>query len=137
MLHNCWKSVRQKLRFLLRFPETNIHLDLDSLEAKLKEFPEAMSVVRTYFENNNEVGVFSKLTNSYCMVAIGGSENFYSAFQTELQDVVPVVHASVAGCRIIGRMTVGNRHGVLVPNSTTDQELQVQYYSSFNYLLLN
>ena len=24
----------------------------------------------------------------------------------------------------MGRMTVGNRHGLLVPNSTTDQELQ-------------
>jgi translation initiation factor 6 (eIF-6) len=33
--------------------------------------------VRVQFENNNEVGVFSKLTNSYCLVAIGGSENFY------------------------------------------------------------
>ena len=29
-----------------------------------------------------------------------------------------------SGCRIVGRMTVGNRHGLLVPNSTTDQELQ-------------
>jgi len=33
--------------------------------------------VRVQFENNNEIGVFSKLTNSYCLVAIGGSENFY------------------------------------------------------------
>ena len=29
------------------------------------------------FENSNEIGVFSRLTNSYCLVAIGGSENFY------------------------------------------------------------
>jgi hypothetical protein len=36
-----------------------------------------MAVVRTNFENNNEIGVFSKLTNSYCLVAIGGSANFY------------------------------------------------------------
>ena len=83
-----------------------------------------MSVVRTHFENNNEVGVFSKLTNSYCLVAIGGSENFYSTFEAELDEVIPVIHTSVAGCRIIGRMTVGNRHGLLVPSSTTDQELQ-------------
>jgi translation initiation factor 6 len=83
-----------------------------------------MSVVRTHFENNNEVGVFSKLTNSYCLVAIGGSENFYSVFESELEDVVPVIHCSVGGCRIVGRMTVANRHGLLVPNSTTDQELQ-------------
>ena len=68
---------------------------------------------------------FSKLTNSYCIVAIGGSENFYSAFQNEFDKTIPVIHASVGGCRIVGRMTVGNRHGLLVPNSTTDQELQV------------
>ena len=33
--------------------------------------------VRVQFEGNNEVGVFSKLTNAYCVVAIGGSQNFY------------------------------------------------------------
>jgi len=27
-----------------------------------------MAVVRTHFENNNEVGVFSKLTNAYCLI---------------------------------------------------------------------
>jgi len=80
--------------------------------------------VRAQFEGNNEVGVFSKLTNTYCLVAIGGSENFYSVFEGELADVIPVVHASIAGCRIIGTMCVGNRHGLLVPNTTTDQELQ-------------
>ncbi|KAK7791283.1 hypothetical protein R5R35_005595 [Gryllus longicercus] len=79
---------------------------------------------RVQFENNNEVGVFSKLTNAYCLVAIGGSENFYSAFEAELAETIPVIHASLAGCRIIGRMCVGNRHGLLVPNTTTDTELQ-------------
>ncbi|RYR51957.1 hypothetical protein Ahy_A06g026895 isoform A [Arachis hypogaea] len=33
---------------------------------------------RLQFENNCEIGVFSKLTNAYCLVAIGGSENLYS-----------------------------------------------------------
>lgn len=80
--------------------------------------------VRTQFEGNNEVGVFSKLTNAYCLVAIGGSENFYSVFEGELAETIPVIHCSVAGCRIIGRMCVGNRHGLLVPSGTTDQELQ-------------
>ncbi|XP_051488789.1 eukaryotic translation initiation factor 6 isoform X1 [Apus apus] len=80
--------------------------------------------VRASFENNNELGCFAKLTNAYCLVAIGGSENFYSVFEGELFGTIPVVHASIAGCRIIGRMCVGNRHGLLVPSSTTDQELQ-------------
>jgi len=80
--------------------------------------------VRAQFENSNEVGVFAKLTNTYCLVAIGGSENFYSVFEGELQDVIPVVHTQINGCRILGRMVVGNRHGLLVPVGTTDQELQ-------------
>ena len=46
------------------------------------------------------------------------------SFESELADVIPVVYSSIAGCRIIGRLTAGNRHGLLVPNATTDQELQ-------------
>lgn len=47
-----------------------------------------------------------------------------SVFESELADVIPVVHASIAGTRVIGRLTAGNRHGLLVPNTTSDQELQ-------------
>ncbi len=82
-----------------------------------------MAVVRTHFENNNEVGVFAKLTNSYCLVGVGRSANFFSTFEAEL-DVIPVVSSTIGGSRIVGRLTAGNRHGLLVPNSTTDQELQ-------------
>lgn len=32
---------------------------------------------RCQFENSNDIGVFSKLTSAYCLVALGGSENFY------------------------------------------------------------
>jgi translation initiation factor 6 len=45
-------------------------------------------------------------------------------FESELAEVIPVVHTSIGGMRIVGRLTVGNRHGLLVPNTTTDQELQ-------------
>ena len=90
--------------------------------------------------------MFSKLTNSYCLCALGGSANFYSVFEAELGDVVPIVHTSIGGTRIVGRLTageltrllyrskgwwlltsipvVGNRHGLLVPSTTSDQELQ-------------
>ncbi|ORZ32528.1 eukaryotic translation initiation factor 6 [Catenaria anguillulae PL171] len=80
--------------------------------------------VRAQFENSDDIGVFARLTNSYCLVSIGGSENFYSVFEAELGDVIPVVHTSIAGTRIVGRLTAGNRHGLLVPNTCTDQELQ-------------
>ena len=46
-----------------------------------------------------------------------------SAFEADLADVIPVVQTSIGGIRIIGRLTAGNRKGLLVPSSTTDQEL--------------
>ena len=63
--------------------------------------------IRVQFEGSNDIGVFSKLTNKYCLVCRGGSENFYGAFETELADHIPVIHTSVAGCRFVGRVTVG------------------------------
>ncbi|KAN0134476.1 hypothetical protein V8E53_007622 [Lactarius tabidus] len=79
---------------------------------------------RLQFENSSDIGVFSKLTNAHCLVAIQGSTNFYSVFEAELSEVIPVVHTSIGGTCIIGRLTAGNRHGLLVPSTTTDQELQ-------------
>lgn len=79
---------------------------------------------RLQFENNSEVGVFSKLTNAYCLVAIGGSENFFSAIESELADFIPVVKTSIAGSWVIGRTCAGNKNGLLLPHTTTDQELQ-------------
>ena len=79
------------------------------------------------------------------MAALQASTNFYSAFESELADVIPIVHTTIGGTRIVGRLTAGkliteqstnpwtafaheyfpgNRHGLLVPFSTTDQELQ-------------
>jgi len=78
---------------------------------------------RCQYENSNEIGVFAKLTNAYCLVAPGGSQNFYSVFESELADHIPVIQASIGGCRIVGRLTAGNKNGLLVPSTTTDHEL--------------
>jgi len=78
---------------------------------------------RCAFENSHEIGVFSALTNSYCLAGIGGNENFYSVLEAELREHIPVLHATIAGGRFVGRTTVGNVRGLLVPNTTTDQEL--------------
>jgi translation initiation factor 6 len=104
---------------------------------------QSFAIAGIQFENSSDVGVFAKLTNSYCLAALQGSTNFYSAFESELGDVIPIVHTSIAGTRIVGRMTagkhfsffltmvaseikgrIGNRHGLLVPSTATDQELQ-------------
>ena len=80
---------------------------------------------RASFENSNDIGCFAKLTNSYCLVSTGGSENFYSVFEQELGVHVPVIHASISNTKLVGRMSAGNKKGLLVPMNTTDMELQV------------
>ncbi len=78
---------------------------------------------RVQFENSADVGVFATLTNAYSLVALGASENFYSVFEAELADHVPVVKTSLAGTRLVGRLCVGNKNGLVLPHTTTDQEL--------------
>eukprot|EP00494_Astrolonche_serrata_P030000 UN30267 len=78
---------------------------------------------RVSFEGSSDVGVFSKLTNKYCLVGLGGAKNFMGAFQSELASDIPVVPTSITGTRIIGRLCAGNSHGLLLPDTTTDTEL--------------
>jgi translation initiation factor 6 len=80
--------------------------------------------LRARFESSDDVGVFAKLTNAYCLVAAGASQNFYSVFEQELASHIPVVYTSIGNARVVGRMCIGNRHGLVVPSMTTDQELQ-------------
>ena len=80
--------------------------------------------LRTRFESSDDIGCFARLTNAYCLVAQGASQNFYSVFQQELEGQIPVVHASIGGARVVGRLCIGNRHGLIVPSIATDQELQ-------------
>lgn len=79
---------------------------------------------RVHYENNSEIGCFARLTSAYCLVSVGTSQNFFSVFEGDLSEHIPVVHCSIGGNKIIGNMLVGNRHGLLVPCQTTDQELQ-------------
>lgn len=80
--------------------------------------------LRTRFESSDDVGVFARLTNAYCLVAAGASQNFYSVFEQELGNHIPVIYTSIGGSRVVGRLCIGNRHGLVVPSITTDQELQ-------------
>eukprot|EP01013_Petalomonas_cantuscygni_P014162 TRINITY_DN2901_c0_g1_i2.p1 TRINITY_DN2901_c0_g1~~TRINITY_DN2901_c0_g1_i2.p1 ORF type:complete len:255 (-),score=60.17 TRINITY_DN2901_c0_g1_i2:134-898(-) len=78
---------------------------------------------RLRFESSDDVGVFARLTNAYCLVSLGGTANFYGALEAELADHIPVIYASVAQSRVLGRMCVGNKHGLLLPSTTSDSEL--------------
>ena len=67
--------------------------------------------VRTQFESSNDIGVFARVTNAYCLVGIGGSENFYSTFESELSDHIPVIHSSIG--RIFSQECEGQFGSVL------------------------
>jgi hypothetical protein len=66
-----------------------------------------LTITGTQFENSADIGVFSKLTNAYCLTAVASSSNFYSVFEAELGDVIPIIHTTIAGTRIVGRLTAG------------------------------
>eukprot|EP01119_Soliformovum_irregulare_P021835 TRINITY_DN7343_c0_g1_i1.p1 TRINITY_DN7343_c0_g1~~TRINITY_DN7343_c0_g1_i1.p1 ORF type:complete len:238 (-),score=53.96 TRINITY_DN7343_c0_g1_i1:99-812(-) len=77
---------------------------------------------RLDFENSSDIGVFAKLTNRYCLLAPSSGNTFESMIQSELSGI-PVIVTTIAGARPIGRLTAGNSKGLLLPNTTTDQEL--------------
>jgi len=79
---------------------------------------------RTNFENSAEVGVFVKLTNSYCLVSSSGSHAFLQTFENELTKNIPVISTSFCQTKIIGRLSAGNSKGLIVPKGVTDQELK-------------
>lgn len=79
----------------------------------------AIMAVRASFEKNNEVGCFAKLTNTYCLVAIGGSENFYrwaSFFFT-------VLDQTVVACRL--KLASTCRQGVTSVTTHKEQRVRV------------
>ncbi|MES1920820.1 eukaryotic translation initiation factor 6 [Bonamia ostreae] len=75
------------------------------------------------FENTDDIGVYALLSNAYCLVGQGSCENFYSAFDAELSSHVPVIRCTIAGIRTVGSLAVGNKNGLLLPNSIADSEL--------------
>lgn len=80
--------------------------------------------IRAQFEGSSDIGVFSCLTNSYALVGcIGTAKNFLSVFESELSGTIPVIPCSIAGCTIVGTLATGNRHGLLLPESVTDNEM--------------
>jgi translation initiation factor 6 len=81
-------------------------------------------VSRCKYQNSSEIGAYARITNSYALLPFNTSENFFSIFEEKLAEHIPVFHSSIAGTAIIGRLCVGNSKGLLVPSTTTDQELQ-------------
>ena len=78
--------------------------------------------LRAQFEGSSDIGVFTKLTNKYCIMSNGGSSS-YKFIEEELSSHIPCFTATVAGLKVIGNLTVGNRKGLIIPTNCSDVEL--------------
>ncbi|XP_044254043.1 eukaryotic translation initiation factor 6-like [Tribolium madens] len=84
------------------------------------------SAFRIQYGSSNEIGAFIRLTNSYCLM--GGDPQQYEKIQRLIEgDLrgIPAINTSLAGCKVVGRLCVGNKNGLLVPDLTYDTELQL------------
>jgi translation initiation factor 6 len=77
---------------------------------------------RNHYENSNEIGVFTRLTNSYMLCGTGAPDSFYSVYEASCGLYIPTITCTVAGTKIVGTMCVGNKRGLIVPESITDSE---------------
>ncbi|WUR03343.1 eukaryotic translation initiation factor 6 (EIF6) [Vairimorpha necatrix] len=76
---------------------------------------------RIDIECNSEVGAYLSLTNNYCLVGELRSKNTLKYLLENLD--MPVVETKINGIPMVGSMTRGNKNGLLVPSTTSDQEL--------------
>lgn len=72
------------------------------------------------FEGSAEIGAYARLTSAYLI--IGRSENDF--FRSNFSNLsIPVIETTINSIRTVGSLTQGNKYGLLLPNTTHDQEL--------------
>ncbi|GKT14676.1 Translation initiation factor IF6 like protein [Aduncisulcus paluster] len=79
---------------------------------------------RVRYESSSEIGVYSLLTNTYCLMSDLAPPPFRAVFESELSGKIPIISTSVAECSIIGRLCCGNSHGLILPSTTKDSEFE-------------
>ena len=54
--------------------------------------------IRVSFENQTDIGIYSRLTNKYCLVG-AGSDAFSKVFEDELAGILPVINCSIGNSK--------------------------------------
>uniref|UniRef100_A0A7S0W8I5 Eukaryotic translation initiation factor 6 n=1 Tax=Hemiselmis tepida TaxID=464990 RepID=A0A7S0W8I5_9CRYP len=80
--------------------------------------------IKFNFENSNDIGVFLKLTNSYCLVPHETNEKCLRIIKKELKKSIPVIKTSILQSKCLGRLIIGNKKGIILPYETTFEEYQ-------------
>ena len=80
-------------------------------------------VSRCKYSGSSEIGAFCLLTNNFALVPYT-NENFLNHFTIDLPESMPIIQTNIAQTSLIGRMAVGNKHGLLLPSTATDDEIE-------------
>lgn len=76
---------------------------------------------RLEIESTSEIGAYITLTNNYCMIGELRSKNTLKYLLENLD--MPVVETKINGIPMLGSLCRGNKNGLILPSTTTDQEL--------------
>jgi len=80
-------------------------------------------IVKQNFFNNANVGVFSFATDEYCLIPKGLTKRETNRIEKTLH--VPCFDINIAQSHIIHTLTIGNKNGLLIPHTATDEEYSV------------
>jgi translation initiation factor 6 len=80
--------------------------------------------VKLNFDNSDNIGVFIKLTNSYCIVPYEVNEKSLKIIKKELKKNIPIIKTSIIQSKCVGRLIIGNKKGLILPSETTFEEYQ-------------
>lgn len=75
---------------------------------------------RALFDGSSEIGAYVVLTSSYAIV---GATRHNPLFLT-LSEQIPTIEATINTIRTVGTLLVGNKNGLLVPNTILDYEFR-------------
>ncbi|MGD2072392.1 MAG: translation initiation factor IF-6 [Candidatus Thorarchaeota archaeon] len=85
-------------------------------------------IARTDFEGDVNVGAFGIITDSFVFTSPNMSEKSMDIIERTFN--LPLVQSTVATTDIVGIMSAANSNGILVPYTTTDEELAMIKQSS-------
>mmetsp|Transcript_51146 Transcript_51146/g.121765 ORF Transcript_51146/g.121765 Transcript_51146/m.121765 type:complete len:226 (+) Transcript_51146:548-1225(+) len=81
-------------------------------------------VIKIDFEKSNEIGVFMKITNSFCILPYNTPAKLLKILSSELGKNFPIIKTFICNTRCIGNMIICNSKGVLVPFQTSNEEFR-------------
>ena len=79
-------------------------------------------VSRCRYQSSSEIGAYAKLTNTYCLIPYAADPSFVNHFENSISQSIKIIRSDIAGTAIVGRLTAGNRRGLILPQTAQPSE---------------